>query len=285
MHRITLELRHATIAAYNSAETFNNPEAKMQSEEQRLSDLNSPTQSNLGGHWPPSFSRLLLAAVFSAGLGYIVLKTMYPVFVVLEEIAKVPEGGPSWIYERLDKAKVEVDGKNFSIVFGVIGAVFGASCVIFSFGAKFVKALVVAIVGSAAMGVLGANLSNWMFSNLRESNGKDLLIMGVKLDSMWQTTIGYSLLWGLIGFGVGLGTGSVRNVGKSLVAGISGLCGGVLGAMLYVVLTAQFSIGTTMNRVIPDSNRSQAIWLALFPIVIAVCIALGSGEKRGKGAA
>ncbi len=257
----------------------------MQSEEKSVSDLNSPTQSNLGGHWPPSFLRLVLAALFAAGLGYIVLKTMYPIFIVPEEIANVPEAGPSWIYERLDKARVEVDGKNFSIVFGVIGAVFGASCVVFSFGARSVKAIIVAVVGSAAMGVLGANLSNWMFNNLRESNGKDLLIMGIKLDSMWQTTIGYSLLWGLIGLGVGLGTGSVRSVGKSLIGGISGLCGGVLGAMLYVVLTAQFSIGTTMNRVIPDSDTSQAIWLVLFPVVIAVCIALGSGEKRRKGAA
>jgi len=205
---------------------------------------------------------------------------MYPIFVVPEEIANYPEQSPLWMYQRLEKAKFEVDGKNFSVVFGAIGAVFGASCVIFSFGARFFKAIVVAVVGSAAMGVVGANLSNWMFNNLRESNGKDMLIMGITLDSMWQTTLGYALVWGLIGLGVGIGTGSVRGVGKSLVAGISGLCGGVLGAMLYVVLTAQLSIGTTMNTVFPAASTSQAIWLVLFTVVIAVCIALGSGEKR-----
>ena len=257
----------------------------MQSVEQLLSDSNSPTKSNLRGNWPPSLLRLVLGAVFAAGLGYIVLKTMFPIFVVPVEIATFPEQSPLWLYERLDKAKFEVDGKNFSVVFGVIGAIFGASCVVFSFGASSVKAIVIAVVGSAALGFLGANVSNWMFNNLRATSGKDMLIMGITLDGMMQTILAYSLLWSLIGLGVGLGIGSVRGVGKSLVAGISGLFGGALGAMLYVLLTAQFSIGTTMNRVIPDGNTSQAIWLVLFSVVIAVCIALGSGEKRPKAAA
>ena len=135
------------------------------------------------------------------------------------------------------------------------------------------------------MGVVGANLSNWMFNNLRETSGVDLLIMGIALDGMRQTILGYALLWGLIGLGVGLGIGSVRSVGKSLVAGIAGLCGGALGAMIYVVVTAQLSIGTTMNRVFPADNTRLAIWLVLFHVVIAVCIALGLGERRRKGAA
>ena len=257
----------------------------MQSKKQPVSDSNSPTKSNLRGDWPPNFLRLVFGAVFAAGLGYMVLETMHPIFVVPVEIATFPEQSPLWLYERLDKANFDVDGKNFSIVFGVIGAIFGASCVVFSFGARSVYAIVIAVVGSAAMGVVGANLSNWMFNNLRATSGKDLLIMGITLDGMRQTILGYSLLWGLIGLGVGLGIGSVRGVGKSLVAGISGLCGGVLGALLYVVLTAQFLIGTTMNRVFPADNTSQAIWLVLFTVLIAVCIALGSGEKRRKGAA
>ena len=254
----------------------------MQPEVQPASDSNRPTQSNLREDWPPSFLRLVLGAVFAAVLGYIVLKTMYPIFVVPVEIATFPEQSPLWLYERLDKAKFEVDGKNFSVVFGVIGAVFGASCVVFSFGARSVKAIVIAVLGSAAMGVLGANLSNWMFNHLRETSGKDLLIMGIAIDGMKQSILGYSLLWGLIGLSVGLGIGSVRGVGKSLVAGFSGLCGGALAAMLYVVLTAQFSIGTMMNRVLPVGNTTQAIWLVLFTVVVAACIALGSGEKKLK---
>ena len=254
----------------------------MQPEVQPASDSNRPTQSNLREEWPPSFLRLVLGAVFAAVLGYIVLKTMYPIFVVPVEIATFPEQSPLWLYERLDKAKFEVDGKNFSVVFGVIGAVFGASCVVFSFGARSVKAIVIAVLGSAAMGVLGANLSNWMFNHLRETSGKDLLIMGIAIDGMKQSILGYSLLWGLIGLSVGLGIGSVRGVGKSLVAGFSGLCGGALAAMLYVVLTAQFSIGTMMNRVLPVGNTTQAIWLVLFTVVVAACIALGSGEKKLK---
>ena len=252
----------------------------MQSDEQPVSDSKISTKSNLSRDWPPSFFRLVLGAAFAAGLGYIVLKTMHPIFVVPPEIAILPDATPLPLQLKLEEAKYAVDGRNFSIVFGVIGAIFGASCVVFSFGARSVYAIVIAVVGTAALGCVGANFSNWMFHNLRETSGTDLLIMGYALDGMGQTVLGYALLWGLIGLGVGLGIGAVRSVGKSLGAGISGLCGGVLGAFLYVALTGWFSEGTTMNRVFPTDSMGQAIWLLLFTVVIVVCIALGSGEKR-----
>ena len=254
----------------------------MQSKEQPASDTYNPTQSNRSSDWPPSLLRLVLGAAVAAGLGYAVLKTMYPIFVVPLEIATFPEQSPAWMYERLEKAQYEIDGKNLSIVFGVIGAIFGASCVVFSFGARSGMAFAFAIVGSACTGVAGAFLSNWMFNNMRANSGKNATIMGVSLDGMSQSIIGYSLLWGLIGLSVGLGIGSVRGVRKTLVAGVSGLVGGTLGAMLYVILISQFSIGTTMNRVLPNGDTSQAIWLLLFTVTIAVCIALGTGEKRQK---
>lgn len=267
------------------AETFNNLEAKMQSEEQLASD-SDPTTSNSRRDWPPSFLRLVLGAVFAAGLSYIVLRTMYPFFVLPPEIASVVlEFAPFSAQLDLEKAEFVVDGKNFSVFFAIIGGILGVSCVLFSFGTRSVTAIVVAVVCAAAMGCVGANLSNWMFTNLRQTSGKDLVIMGVTLDNMGQTIVGYASVWGLIGLGVGLGVGSARGIGKSLVGGIAGLCGGALAAMTYVVLTAQFSIGTTMNRVLPIDNTRLAIWLVLFHVMIAGCIALGLGERRRKGAA
>ncbi len=256
----------------------------MQSDEQPVRDSNRPNKSIGIGDWPPSLFRLVLGAVIAAILSFIVLKTMYPIFVVPVEIATLPEQSPIWIYERYEKASYEVDGKNFSILFGVIGAILGASCVVFSFGARSFKSIVIAAIGAGGLGAAGAFMSNWMFNNMRVNSGKNAMIMGISLDGMTQSIIGYSLLWGLIGLGVGVGIGSNRNVVKSLVAGISGFCGGVLGAILYVFLTAQISIGTVMNQVYPLGDTSQAVWLALFTVVVAICIALGSGEKKRKGA-
>ena len=257
----------------------------MQSDEQPVRDSNRPNKSSGIGDWPPSLFRLVLGAVFAAILSFIVLKMMYPIFVVPVEIATLPEQSPIWVYERFEKASYEVDGKNFSIVFGVIGAILGASCVVFSFGARSFKSIVIAAIGTGGLGVAGAILSNWMFNNMRVNSGKNAMIVGISLDGMTQSIIGYSLLWGLIGLGVGVGIGSNRSVLKSLVAGVSGFCGGVLGAILYVFLIAQISIGTVMNRVYPLGDTSLAVWLVLFTVVVAVCIALGSGEKRRKGAA
>ncbi len=256
----------------------------MQSTEQPAQDSSERNSSDSVRDWPPKMSRLVLGALVAAGLGYIVLQTLFPIFVVPLEIATFPEQSPAWMYERLDKANVEVDAKNYSVVFGILGAVFGASCCVFSYGMRAIWSVIIAGIASGLLGVAGAHLSNWLFSTMRANSGNDVPIMGIALDGMKLSIVGYSLLWGLIGLGVGCGIGSARGFGKSLVAGISGLVGGILGAMLYVILTAQFSIGTVMNQVAPISGVSQAIWLGLFTVVIAVTIALGCGEKRPKNA-
>jgi hypothetical protein len=256
----------------------------MQSEEKPVSDTSHPVKSNGGVDWPPSILRLVFGAVVAAALSFVVLKTMFPIFVVPLEIAIVPETAPNWVNERFEKASYEADGKNYSVLFAIAGAIFGVCSVLFAFGPKSKMALFVALVVAGGLGGTGAFLSNWIFNNMRlnSNSGKDSVIMGIPLDGMTQSILGYSLLWSFIGLGVGVAMGSVRSFGKSLVAGVSGFVGGVLAAMLYVILTAQISIGTIMNRVLPDGNLGQAIWLLLFMVIIAACIALGSGEKRQK---
>jgi hypothetical protein len=259
----------------------------MQSEEKPISDSRPPTQSNVDASngvakWPPSILRLVLGAIVAAALSFIVLKTIHPVFVLPEDIAKVPEQAPIEVYEKHDKAQYEADGKNYSVLFGIAGALFGLSSVLLTFGPKSIKALGVAVVSAGGLGVVGAYLSNWMFNNMRATSGRKSTLMGIPLDSMMQSIIGYSLTWSFIGLGVGLGVGATRGFSKSLVAGISGFVGGALAAMLYVIFTAQFFMRTTMNQVIPYDDVSQAIWLVVFAVVIAICISLGSGEKQKK---
>lgn len=257
----------------------------MQPEEQPVSIASDRTQSDLPQsdsrrNWPPNILRLVLGAVVAAGLGWVTLKNFYPIFVIPPEIAILPDPPPTVAVEKLEKFQYVVDGKNYSIVFGIIGAIFGISCVVFSFGVRSSKAIIVGSVGTAVLGIVGANLSHFIFHRLRTTSGSDWLIMGIKLDGMAQTILGYAMLWGLIGLGVGIGIGTVRSAGKSMVAGISGFFGGVLASMTYVLLTSQFSPNAAMNSVFPSDATPQAIWLVLFCVVIATCIALGSGERK-----
>lgn len=248
----------------------------------QANESNSPNQSNKPTNWPPSLLRLVLGAVVAAGLSYILMKTIYPIFIVPPEIAFVPETAPLEAQLKLEATEFIVDGKNFSVFFAIIGAILATCCVVFSFGARSVAVIVIAALAAAALGCAGANLSNWMFTNLRLTSGKELLIMGVTLDGIKQTLVGFASLWCLIGLGVGIGVGAMHSASKSLVAGIAGFCGGALAAMMYVVLTMQFSIGTTMNRVFPLDDMRLAIWLLLFQVAIASCIALGLGERISK---
>lgn len=255
----------------------------MQPQEQAI-DSSSPNHSHLPTNWPPSLLRLILGAVVAAGLSYALIKTAYPIFHVPPEIAFVPETAPLEAQLNLEKAEFVVDGKNFSVFFAIIAAILATCCVVFSFGARSLSVIAVAVLVSAVLGCIGANLSNWMFTNLRLTSGKEFVIMGITLDGMKQTLVGFASLWCLIGLGVGIGVGTMHSVGKSLVGGIAGFFGGALAAMMYVVLTMQFSIGTTMNRVFPNDNMRLAIWMLLFHVVVAGCIGLGLGEKKQKKA-
>ncbi len=247
---------------------------------ENVSSPQLPTQAD----WPPRLSRLIVAAIVAAGLSFLLLKVLYPIFVLPEDLAYVPEQAPIEVYQKHDRAQYEADGKNFAVIFGLSGAVLGACCVVFAFGMKCVKSIVVAVVASGCFGAVGALLSNWMFNYMRERSGQSLSLMGVPLSGMAQSIVGYSLLWSLIGLGVGVGIGSVRGPGKALIAGVSGLLGGAVASMLYVVLVAQISIGTVMNRVLPDAVGTQLLWLVFFATVTVVCIVLGSGEKKPKSA-
>jgi hypothetical protein len=260
------------------------PEAMMQTAEQPIGKSNGFIEINRRTDWPPRFLRLVLGAVFAAGLGFVVLKAMYPVFVLPVDVATVPEQAPIEVYQKYDQAKHELDGKNYSVVFAIIGAVLGASCTVCAFGFKSIRALLVATVCSAILGGIGAQLSNEMFNFMRANSGRNISLMGVSFDGMKQSIVGYSLLWGLIGLGVGLGIGSHHGFRKTIVAGISGLLGGVVGAMIFVILTAQVSISTTMNQTLPIHGQTQVVWMVLMGIAIAGCIAMGTGEKKEKGA-
>ena len=239
-------------------------------------------QSMARASWPPSLARMVLGAVIAAVLSFALIKTAYPIFQVPPEIAHIPENAPIEVQWRLEATEYIVDGKNFSILFALIGAMLAASCIVFSFGAKRVSVIVIGVLVSAALGYLGANLSNWMFTNLRLTSAKELIFLGITLDGVKQTIIGFGSLWCFIGLGVGIGVGAMHSFGKSLIAGIAGFSGGAVAAMMYVILTMQLSIGTTMNRVFPFDNMRLAIWMLLFQVAIGGCIALGLGEKKRK---
>ena len=105
----------------------------MSSEEKKVSESrnNTPSQemtTSGTANWPPSILRLVAGAMIAAAISFVVLKTMYPIFVLPEDIAKVPEQAPIEVYQKHDKAQYEADGKNYSIVFVIAGSVFGVWC-------------------------------------------------------------------------------------------------------------------------------------------------------------
>lgn len=230
--------------------------------------------------WPPSIFKLVIAGLVAGGLSLAVMKLVHPIFILPEDLAHVPEQAPIEVYQKHDQAQYEVDGWNYAIIFALAGSVLGGCCVLLCFGLKASRALLTAAVCSGVLGAVGALLSNWMFNNMRQSSGQNANILGISLDGMTQSIVGYALLWSMIGLGAGIGVGIANSFKKAALAGVSGFVGGILASMVFVIATAQVSIGTIMNTVVPEGNVSQTSWFIVFPLLVVLCIGLGSGEKR-----
>ncbi len=249
---------------------------------QQSSDQSLPASTDSDGVWPPRLGRIVLGALLAGGIGWMILNSVYPIYEVPPEIAILPDPPPTEKVLELEKAQYAVDRQNFSIVFALTGAVLRACCAGFAFGAKALRPLLIAAIAAAALGVVGANLSNELFTKIRLTSGSDRVLLGITLDSMKQTILGYSSLWGLIGLGVGIGVGAFRGGAKMVTAGIAGLAGGLVIAMLYVLIVGQLLPNATMSHVFPPDTSSQVIWFLVFSAGIAATIALGTGEKAKK---
>ncbi len=235
--------------------------------------------SGADGIWPPRLGRIVFGALLAGGIGWVILKSVYPIFEVPPEMAILPNPPPTEKIIELEKVQYAIDGQNFSIVFGLTGAVLGAYCAVFAFVAKGLRPLLIAAIAAGALGVVGANLSNEIFTRIRLTSGSDRVLLGITFDAMKQAILGYASLWGLIGLGVGVGVGSFRGGAEMVTSGIAGLAGGFVTAMLYVLGVGQLSPNESMSHVFPLGSSSQVIWFLVFCMGIAAAIALGSGEN------
>lgn len=249
---------------------------------QQLSDQPLQASIDTDGVWPPRLGRIVLGALLAGAISWLILKSVYPIFEVPPEIALLPDPPPTEALVALEKAQYAVDSQNFSITFGLTGAVLGACSAVFAFGAKGLRPLLIGAIAAAALGVVGANLSNEIFTKFRWGGGNDRVVLGITLDPMKQAMLGYASLWGLIGLGVGIGIGALRGGAKMVTAGIAGLAGGFVTAMLYVIILGQLSPNASMSQVFPPNTSAQVIWFLVFCVGIAATIALGTGERAKK---
>ncbi|MFO0942673.1 MAG: hypothetical protein U0930_18200 [Pirellulales bacterium] len=242
---------------------------------------NAVEEKKNNDRWPPSIPSLVIAAIITVCLSLTLALFVFPLFSLPADQAKVPEQAPIEVYQKHDQAQHEVDRMNFALLFGLVGAILGGCSTFLCFRPPF-RTLLIAAACGGILGALGGASSNEMFFNMRQTSGQSSSFLGISLDGMTQSIIGYALVWSMVGLGVGIGVGITKSAGKAVIAGISGFIGGILASMVFVITTAQISIGTTMNTVIPLGTVAQICWFLNFAILVVACIGLGSGEKRKK---
>ena len=245
-----------------------------------LSTENSDSPNSKPIDWPPALGRLLLGAVVGSVLGWLTLSVTYPIFVVPPEIAILPDPPPKASVEKLEAALFVVNSKNFAISFSLIGLLIGVTSAFFTYGFRYPGRIVCSGLLGAIFCVIGILICNVFITRARASGGNDIILLGITLDDLKQTILSQACMWGLTGLGIGLGLG--RNLKTSIVAGISGLVGGALAAMLYGVGMAVIAPNAGTFLPFPEAKFDRAIWMVFAAAIIALTIGMGTGERAKK---
>ncbi len=244
-----------------------------------VSALDRPAH-NSGSKWPPSLFSFVAAGLVGALLGWGCMKAVYPIFVVPEDVAILPDPPPIAAIEKLEAYQFVVDNKNYSLVYAAVGACIGA-CTAFSiFGARGILATVLTAASGGMAAALGAILCNIVVTHTRSIGGNDIHLIGLALDSMAQAIIAQGALWGLLGLGVGLGLGLfAKGIPTGVKGGFCGMVGGAIGTTLYLLVSAYALPISSSNHVTPKSTFEQIAIMLTASFFICAVIALTAGDN------
>jgi F0F1-type ATP synthase assembly protein I len=244
-----------------------------------------PKTSDSPTMWPPRLVRLVPGALVGAFLGWAIFRLAFPLFTIPENVAILPDPPPIAAIEKLEAYQFDVDNKNYGIAFAITGALIALFSTASSFGVKRPFRMIVPVLLGASMGALGAVLCNIVTTKTRAVGGNDVIWLGVKLDSMGQALLAQVFLWGLIGLATGIAVGLTgKGLSGAIKAGISGLLGGALGAVLFLVVSATLHPTSSSNYVVLKSTAEQIGLTLAATISISVAICLGTGERKPKNA-
>lgn len=231
--------------------------------------------------WPPRLLPLAIGGLLGSLVGWACMRTVYPIFEVPEEIALLPSPPPNEAVQKLEEYLYAVGIKNYAIALGVMGLSIGVCCAAFTVARRHPLSLVLSGLLGAALAAVGGVLCHTMVTHTRLTGANDLNIFGIVLDSMKQAILAQASVWGLLGLGVGAGLGlGARGMSAAIKSGISGMLGGVAAATIFLFASAFLFPNTNSNDVWPKPIAEQIAWAVVSGLLVAVSIALGSGERK-----
>jgi len=213
----------------------------------------------------------LLIGLVAAVIVWRAIQAVHPVFRVSKEFDVPSIGMPTEIFLRHLREQDRVDRWNAALYLGGLGllvtlAISAREAV----ARRSIQPLASAPLGALG-GVAGGLLGCMVLQQVRTSVGQADLIHTVEA----QLAVGVPL--GLaVGLSAGLITWTVRDAGKYA---LSGLAGGTVAAVVYVLAIALFMPATNTDALLPEETGARLMWLAVVGGMIGVMLPM-AGRRR-----
>lgn len=229
-------------------------------------------------HWRCGPLAACAVTLFAGLLTWGVLQACFPVFEIRKELQNLPTPQPSDLAAKAAQALVVASRWNATLLFAILGLSLAGSLAATESllrgmaGSAWWRGLLSGVV--AGLCGAGAGLSASLLLESPSSLGG--------MSPLARTISVQCLGLGLLGLGVGLGSGITGGWRLLLNAAVGGALGGLLVGFLYPTGMGYLLPHTQTEHVVPIERSSQLIWLVAVSLLTALVIT-GLGRKKASG--
>lgn len=214
--------------------------------------------------WRPHPILGLLSCVLAAGLAYLVVERIYPVFAFED----LPEMGPypsAELTAQYAAAEYAFQSSNGAVNCAILGALVGLFVGLFTSTNRVAGGIVGALAGVVA-GAAGGYIAGYLSA---------AAVLKAAAQSLLQS-VGYlSIPWGLIGAFVCGAIAALHNKSQILSALVIGIVVAVLGALAYNMITSILYPMSNLVLTTPKASNERLIWALSFGVALGLGVGLG----------
>ena len=224
------------------------------------------SDTDFPGDWKPRVFQIFLACVIGGYIGGSIIHQVHPIFAY-EQLPPIDFASPPELIEQHHAAAFAYQTRNYAAEFAIVGLGFGFCIGTLAGGKRFIPvALGAGCVG--ALTGLGLGYASGLYIAQR---------LLTNAEQTMQTSMGLqTIVWGGV-LANSLGFVAIYKVGlvRSWKYWIVGLAAGFsIAAVQFVASSLMFPTSDPIFLV-PEKATERVYWLALFPVIAGVVMALG----------
>jgi hypothetical protein len=204
---------------------------------------------------------LMVGPMAGALLGIVIVNQLDPIFAMPDEFANYPVQPSTEYMVRYHAAHRFMLSNNYAIYFATLGGLMGLGMGAVSGGTKRFTAMISSCFCGLIFGALGGFLSGLTVAGAIKNSGEAIPILGLSMEPIIQTTLMHSIVWAVVGIGVGGGfvAATTGSIGKGILVGV---LAGILSGVVYTLLAAIAFPHANGFLVLPYSLPEKLTWAA-----------------------